>query len=159
MKEIVKSLTSDESDYNTTQLPATITASDREMMDTFCYGISLKTDDLLEGNEIIQLQLSSAEHFVAFTQDSAVFTITDSVGHLFNIAAICILHFLQTLPTETVIANTLDEVQTIVSSGNQTEDNLEVISMTLTGIAEAIENNNNITVNVTVSWCHFPVYY
>ena len=93
MKEIVKSLTSDESDYNTTQLPATITASDREMMDTFCYGISLKTDDLLEGNEIIQLQLSSAEHFVAFTQDSAVFTIIDSVGHLFNIAAICILHF------------------------------------------------------------------
>ena len=48
-------------------------------MDSVCYTISLMTDNMLEENETIHLQLSSAESFVSLTQNSAVITIIDSV--------------------------------------------------------------------------------
>ena len=59
---------------------------------------------------------------------------------------------MQTPITAGVINKTVEEIQGIVSSGNQTETNLQRVSMQLNSIAEVIETNQNVTVNETVSW-------
>ena len=57
---------------------------------------------------------------------------------------------MQTPPTD--IFNAVVEVQMIVSSGNQTETNLQRVIMQLKSIADFIEMNKDVTVNETVSW-------
>ena len=59
---------------------------------------------------------------------------------------------MQTPPTHVVINKTVEEIQGIVSSGNQTETNLQRVSMQLNSIAEVIEKDQNVTVNEAVSW-------
>ena len=56
---------------------------------------------------------------------------------------------MQTPTTAEVINKTVEEIQGIVSSGNQTETNLQRVSMQLNSIAEVIED---VTVNKAVSW-------
>ena len=56
---------------------------------------------------------------------------------------------MQTEPTTGVINKTVEEIQGIVSSGNQTETNLQRVSMQLNSIAEVIEKEQ---INEAVSW-------
>ena len=71
------------------ELPPVITDSVyNETVDSVCYVITLKTDDILEGNETIRLELSSTESFVTFTRAIATLTIFDSV----SISLVCVSH-------------------------------------------------------------------
>ena len=65
---------------------------------------------------------------------------------------------MQTPTTPEVINKTVEEIQSIVSSGNQTETNLQRVSMQLNSIAEVIETNQNVTVNEAVSWQSLSSY-
>ena len=79
---IVLSHPSEGDDYSSVQLPSVITASDfNETKDSVCYKITLRTDDTLEGDETIQLELSTTESFIDFTQPTATFTILESVSN------------------------------------------------------------------------------
>ena len=79
---MVLSHPSEGEDYISVALPSVITASDfSETGDSVCYNITLKTDDTLEGNETVRLELSTTESFVAFTQPTATFTILESVSN------------------------------------------------------------------------------
>ena len=78
---IVLSHPSEGDDYSSVQLPSVITARDFKTGGSVCYKITPRTDDTLEGNETIRLQLSTTESFVAFTQPNATFTILDSVSN------------------------------------------------------------------------------
>ena len=75
---IVLSHPSEGEDYSVA-LPSDITFN--ETGDSVCYNITLRTDDTLEGNETIRLNLSTTESFVVFTQPTATFTILDSVSN------------------------------------------------------------------------------
>ena len=76
---IVLSHPSEGADYSSVALPSVITASDFETGDSVCYEITLKTDNILEGDETIRLELT--ESFVTFTQPTATFTILESVSN------------------------------------------------------------------------------
>ena len=78
---IVLSHPSEGDDYSSVQLPSVITAGDFETGNSVCYEITLRTDDTLEGDETIRLELSKNESFVAFTQPTATFTILESVSN------------------------------------------------------------------------------
>ena len=91
MRVIIFSNPSLGADYNSTELPSVITASDFDetVNETLCYDISLKMDSILEGSETIQLELSHTESFVAITQATATLTITDEVSY--SLVYLCIL--------------------------------------------------------------------
>ena len=79
---IVLSHPSEGADYSSVALPSVIIASDfNETGDSVCYKITLRRDEILEGDETIRLELSTTESFVTFTQPNATFTILDSVSN------------------------------------------------------------------------------
>ena len=69
-----------EEDYSSEELPLLVTDDDIKAGDTVCTRISLIVDDLEEVDETIELELSSNDSFINFTQKISVFTIIDSVG-------------------------------------------------------------------------------
>ena len=59
-----------------------LTASEYESLDSVCHNFTLLEDQLLEPDETITFQLNTTDSFINFSQDSAVFTILDSVKTL-----------------------------------------------------------------------------
>ena len=56
------------------------------------------------------------------------------------------------MPTPSTVESTVQEVQQIISQGNQTEENLEAVSMSLSKVVEVVQDTTvNFTVNRTVS--------
>ena len=49
---------------------------------------------------------------------------------------------MQTQPPQGTLANILEEVQRVISVGEQTGENVDFISMNLNSIIEFIDNNN-----------------
>ena len=66
-------------DYTIEPFSVEITASDVVSLETMCHSITLISDDLIEADEIIQLQLVTANPFINVNIDSAVVIIQDVV--------------------------------------------------------------------------------